>query len=278
MPTEQLPVAKRLLLPVLERAGVAAQAVDANARVRHLRDRDARRRNGAFHAPDGLPMPPAHLVHKVVGHFDYEAFYEGGRTRHAYLWEILENGGGRPAELRAVLDWGCGCGRVLRHWNRDDGLQIYGSDYNAVLVDWCREAFPFARLSTNGLAPPLPFPDHSFDFLYGISILTHLDEPLQVPWIDELARVVRPGGHILVTMNGVVGSQTLDPADRARYDGGQVLVFGDRFQGRNYCAVLHPESYVRDVLARDLELVFVVPAADPEYDHGQDAYLLRVPT
>src|SRR5689334_17613517 len=108
MPTETLPIYKRAVLPLLDRVGVAAQAIDLNARARHLRDKDTRRRNAAFRAPDGLPMPPAHLVHAVVGHFDYELFYEGGRTRHAYLCDILEKGAGHPGELRSVLDWGCG--------------------------------------------------------------------------------------------------------------------------------------------------------------------------
>jgi hypothetical protein len=77
-------------------------------------------------------------------------------------------------------------------------------------------------------------------------------------------------------MNGVVGSQTLSPSDRARYDTGELIVSGERYQGRNYCAIVQPESYVRNVLVRDLELVSVVPASDPKYDHGQDGYLLRV--
>ena len=73
--------------------------------------------------------------------------------------------------LDAVLDWGCGCGRVIRQWGQVENTQIYGSDYNPELIAWGRSALPFARLSTNGLAPPLPFPDDSFDFLYGISVL-----------------------------------------------------------------------------------------------------------
>ena len=277
MANEQLSFAKRMLIQALESAGIAAQVVDARARARHLLDRETSRRNAAFSAPDGLPMPPAHLIYTVVGHFDYEVFYEGGRTRFAHLGNVLEQAGVQTEDLRSVLDWGCGCGRVVRQWRQIDGAQIYGSDYNAVLIDWCRGAFPFARLSTNGLAPPLAFPDDSFDLLYGISVFTHLDEALQVPWMGELRRVVRPGGHVLVTMNGATGSRDLGPTDRARYDAGELLVFGERFQGRNYCAAIHPESYVRDVLARDLELVAAMPASDPEHDHGQDTYLLRVP-
>jgi len=100
---------------------------------------------------------------------------------------------------------------------------------------------------------------------------------MQRPWIDELRRVVRPGGHILITVSGVVGARRLLGDELARYEDGQLVVQGGRFEGRNYCAVVHPDAYVRNVLAHELELVAAVPAAEPEFDHDQDAYLLRVP-
>jgi SAM-dependent methyltransferase len=277
MPPERLSLPKRLVLEVLEAAGVAATTLDIRDRARYLLDREARTRNRRFEAPDCLPLPPADYVHKVVGHFDYDVFYDGGVTRFAYLRDVLRHGHVELDDLRSVLDWGCGCGRVLRQWRQVEGVQVYGSDYNPELVAWCRTAFPFARLSTNGLAPPLPFPDDTFDLLYGISVFTHLDEPLQKSWMDELQRVVKPGGHILITVSGVVGNRELVGDERARYEAGQLVVIGARFRGRNYCSVVHPDAYVREVLARDLELVAAIPAATPKFDHGQDAYLLRVP-
>jgi SAM-dependent methyltransferase len=277
MPAARLSPSKRLVLQALEHGGVAPAALDLRDRARYLLDRDTRARNQRFAAPDGLSLPPAEFVHKVVGHFDYGLFYDGGVTRFAYLQDILRRGDVGLDRLHAVLDWGCGCGRVLRQWRRVEDVQIYGSDYNAELVAWCRTAFPFARLATNGLAPPLPFPDDTFDLLYGISVFTHLDEPLQRPWIEELRRVVKPGGHILITVSGVVGCRELVGDERVRYDAGQLVVIGAGFQGRNYCSVVHPGAYVRRILAHGLELVAYAPAADPKFDHDQDGYLLRVP-
>jgi hypothetical protein len=138
--------------------------LDTRDRARHLLDRVTRDRNAGYEAPDGLPLPlpPAHLIHKVVGHFDSRVFYEGGETRFTYIQDVLGRGGVALDQLSSVLDWGCGCGRVLRQWRSVPNVQIYGSDYNPKLIDWCRTALPFARLSTNGLAPPLPFPDDSW--------------------------------------------------------------------------------------------------------------------
>lgn len=276
MSIQRLSLSRRLALLAFTRAGVAPTALDMRDRARYIFDNETRGRNQRFTAPDGLPLPPPRLVYRVVGHFDYELFYYGGVTLFDLIRDMLEHAGVELDSLHAVLDWGCGCGRVIRQWDQVENMQIYGSDYNPELIAWGRLALPFARLSTNGLAPPLPFPDDSFDFLYGISVLTHLDEPLQRPWIDELRRVVKPGGYVLVSVK--ISSHGLSADEHARYDAGQLVVVDEEFQGRNYCAAVHPDAYVRDVLARGFEPIASLPLASPTFDHGQDAYLFRVPT
>ena len=47
--------------------------------------------------------------------------------------------------------------------------------------------------------PPLPFPDRFFDFVYSISIFTHLPEAMQFAWLEDINRVLkagRRGGHL----------------------------------------------------------------------------------
>jgi SAM-dependent methyltransferase len=46
----------------------------------------------------------------------------------------------------------------------------------------------------------LPFPDASFDHAYSISVLEHIEEPGDAEALRELARVVPPGGRVLVTL------------------------------------------------------------------------------
>jgi SAM-dependent methyltransferase len=46
----------------------------------------------------------------------------------------------------------------------------------------------------------LPFEDASFDHAYSISVLEHIAEPGDERALRELARVVRPGGRVLVTV------------------------------------------------------------------------------
>jgi SAM-dependent methyltransferase len=46
----------------------------------------------------------------------------------------------------------------------------------------------------------LPYPDDSFDHAYSVSVLEHIPDGGDVPALRELARVVRPGGRIVVTL------------------------------------------------------------------------------
>ena len=97
---------------------------------------------------------------------------------------MLARNGVDMTALGALLDFGCGCGRITRHWKDLPG-SVHGTDYNPHLVDWCAEHLPFADFALNSFEPPLPFADYSFDLVYSISIFTHLDEPLQVPWMQR---------------------------------------------------------------------------------------------
>ena len=48
----------------------------------------------------------------------------------------------------------------------------------------------------------MDFADGTFDLIYGISVFTHLDEPLQLSWLQELRRVAKPGALIITTVHG----------------------------------------------------------------------------
>ena len=88
-----------------------------------------------------------------------------------HLVDGLRANGADPEALGDVLDFGCGSGRLLRHWKASDRLRLHGTDYNADLIAWCQRHYRFARFSVNPLAGPLPYPDASFDFFASIGCL-----------------------------------------------------------------------------------------------------------
>ena len=73
------------------------------------------------------------------------------------MLEILYKNGLSMEKFDAVLDFGCGIGRVIRHLRNVHGPCYYGTDYNPKLIAWCRHNLKFARFSTNHLVGKLGF-------------------------------------------------------------------------------------------------------------------------
>lgn len=101
-----------------------------------------------------------------------------------------------------VLDFGCGCGRTTRFLQLMQRFQVYGSDINQKLVSWCQNNLTEVNTAANELLPPLRYRDGEFDFVYSLSIFTHLPEASVFSWLDELARVTADNGVVLLTTHG----------------------------------------------------------------------------
>jgi SAM-dependent methyltransferase len=237
---------KRRLLRLLDRAGLLAPAFHTWETVQALR-------GGRPIEVDGPPLPPARLMVRVAGTADAEWFVSSGRAAYDAIAAHVP-----LAEVESVLDFGCGCGRVTRWWHAFPG-SVAGSDLSAPAIAWCAGNLPFASFETNGLAPPLAFPDGSFDLVYALSVFTHLTAELQIAWRDELRRVLRPGGRLLVTTHGRSYAPRLDRGEREQFERGELVVRWGDIAGTNLCSAYHPERYLRETLADGFEIVELVP-------------------
>lgn len=252
---------KRRLLQLLERTGLIGPAFRMYERLVSLRpNRPA--------TVEGPPLPPRRLMVRVAGTADADWFLRSGRAAYDAIVAHVP-----AAEIDAVLDFGCGCGRVTRYWDTFAGT-VSGSDVNAKALDWCRANLPFARFERNGIAPPLAFRDESFELVYALSVFTHLTADLQLAWRDELRRVLRPGGFLLVTTHGRAYAPRLTENERGSFDRGELVVRWGAVAGTNLCSAYHPEVYLRETFADG----FVFVELEPEGARGnptQDLVLLR---
>jgi ubiquinone/menaquinone biosynthesis C-methylase UbiE len=99
-----------------------------------------------------------------------------------------------PAPPKRVLDLGTGSGRVARlAAGRWAGADVTGVDVSPGMVKEATQRASTAREHyLQGDAAALPFPDETFDLV----ALNNM-----IPFFDELARVVAPGGHIAVAFS-----------------------------------------------------------------------------
>ena len=140
---------------------------------------------------------------RVATGVDRAAFFESGRQSVRDIRAVLGLIGRDLASYESVLDFGCGCGRILLHLERlADTAAVHGCDIDARAIRWDREHLPWARFEVNTPDPPLPYDDATFDLVYNHSVFTHLDEEHQDRWLAELRRVTRPGAAVLLTVHG----------------------------------------------------------------------------
>ena len=245
--------------------------------VQRLRERALARKAPAASAngADGLPLPPADLRVLVDGHADPDSFIRDSAACATAVRGTLEQSGIDMTSLGRILDFGCGCGRVARHWANLRGPELHGCDYNPRLVQWCSENLPFMTVVRNSLEPPAPYEGDRFDLVYAVSIFTHLTEPLQHAWITEYARILKPGGLLLLTTHGDGFRHLLSPTELAEYDAGQLVVQRPYVEGTNACTAYHPYPYVERALLGDFTVLSFTPNSRGDA-FPQDVYLARL--
>jgi O-antigen chain-terminating methyltransferase len=117
-----------------------------------------------------------------------------------------------------ILDVGCGRGEWLELL-KDEDLKAQGVDVNRVLAENCREQ-GLDVIERDVLVHLRSLPDGSLGAVTGFHIIEHLPFEVVVKLVDEIIRVLKPGGvAILETPNPeniLVGSHTfyLDPTHR----------------------------------------------------------------
>lgn len=256
------------MAPVLRRTRLAGPAFRAYERVLAGTER------GSEEPDEGLPVPPAHLRVVVGGVPPREGFLASGRSAADALEDLFGKSGLALREAESVLDFGCGCGRITRHWRRLAGVDVHGCDYNPRLVEWSAANLPHVTTVKNGLRPPAPYPDERFDAIYAISVFTHLPEELQHAWIADLARMLRPEGRLLFTTHGAPMAGVLLAEERVRFDAGEFVVRFEQQAGSNLCNAFHPDTWVREQLVRELTVDLHQPGGAPGLG-DQDIWVVR---
>jgi len=150
------------------------------------------------------PVPPLKLRTIVAAPSETVFLWSGFKDAQIFSALFSKNYDLSKNDSMQVLDFGCGCGRTTRFLQMIDRFQVYGTDVNPDLVNWCANNLGTVHTGINNVNPPFSYEDEKFDFIYSLSIFTHLPKIAMFAWIRELERVTRKNGIVMLTIHGEV--------------------------------------------------------------------------
>jgi SAM-dependent methyltransferase len=157
-------------------------------------------------------------------------------------------------EIATWLDFGCGYGRVVRFLvERVPPDRIYASDVVKEGVDFCSSEFGVHPIYSQTDLTTLRL--GSFDFIYAISVITHLNERNSLAMLRLLGSSLSPGGIALFTTHGrwslenpeTYGAEYEERSDeirRAVEENGIAFLRYPFAAGEDYGMAWHSQEYI----------------------------------
>lgn len=145
---------------------------------------------------------PIHLMRRVAS-TDNTPYFRASRFKTYYDYFTLLSMYLDIKSIKKLLDWGCGCGRTTSVFHKLTNIpEIDGCDVDAEAIEWCKKNISNVNFSVISVDPPTAYPDNSFDLVIGQSVLTHLTKNMQLVWLKEMKRILKPGGLLLASVHG----------------------------------------------------------------------------
>jgi SAM-dependent methyltransferase len=210
-------------------------------------------------------------MHRVGGQDEEGEYEELGRRIKQMIVEWMPEEW--TFEGKQVLDFGCGAGRVLRHFltEAERGTELWGSEIDAASVEWLeRHLSPPVKVVLHGERPPIPVEDGHFDLIYAMSVFTHITFEWSA-WMLEMHRLLAEGGLLLATfLSEGMGVHLHEPWDEDRI-GMNVARCGAGWDEGGPLTFISP-WWLREHWGRAFEVLRLEPAVreigDPWSAHG----------
>jgi len=114
---------------------------------------------------------------------------------------------------QALLDVGCNVGGLLQGISQlKPTMRLAGVEVNRDAITEARRLLPSASLHLCG-AEAMPFGDAEFDCVTCIEVLEHIPAALRRPALQEICRVLKPGGQLVLQVPHSGTFAWLDPGN-----------------------------------------------------------------
>ena len=182
----------------------------------------------------------------VLDENPYASAFAYGRKK---LFEKMDKMiGDRLQGKGEVLEVACGTGYYLNHLC-EKGYSVTGLEPAEGMRERAKAKNPNVNI-VNGIATEMPFPDNSFDAVIAIELFRYLEEEDIKKGYQEILRVLKPGGFMIVTL---VNKYALDGFQFSY----QAKLLMEKLFGKqiiNYCDSVTPDgmkSYFKENFAQE---------------------------
>ncbi|MCW5715927.1 MAG: class I SAM-dependent methyltransferase [Bauldia sp.] len=128
-----------------------------------------------------------------------------------------------------VLEFGTGWGRGLRPLMAKVSLRnLYGYETTPTFCRVARMLNPYVTIVNGRSVSPTPFAAGCFDLVFSLSTFAHMPRHNALAWLQEFARILRPGALLFITFWGERFIAALKEAERAGRSGGAVHWFHEQ--------------------------------------------------
>jgi SAM-dependent methyltransferase len=217
-------------------------------------------------------LPPDELLFET-GQINYPWYLKSGQEAAAEFAAFFQEFHPEPA--KAVMDWGCGVGRVTRHL-QDFFSEAYitGIDIKAASIQWLQEQFPtITFLPASNILPTFSI---KFDLIIGSSVLTHLPTDQQAPALLQLHDWLAPQGIACISNRGKYYHPELNSHQLRQLEYNGLLTCGATLPGSRGMRTYHTPNGMRQLLPTGLQVLLYYDGKQfPGILGGQDLWIIK---
>lgn len=111
----------------------------------------------------------------------------------------------KKRNVKRILDLGCGVGRNLVYLS-NKGFELHGFDLSKEGINQLNTILAKEKLKASLIVgdvfKKLPYKNNYFDAVISVQVLQHSKEESILKAINEIHRILRPGGYIFITLCG----------------------------------------------------------------------------
>ena len=113
------------------------------------------------------------------------------------------------------------------------------------------------------------------DIIYGISVLTHLSESNYYSWFNELIRITKPNGLILLTTHGVASLIKLREDEKKLFKQGNLIEKRNTLEGHRTFTSYSPELFMKKLFKIHSEIIFYKRGKRQDWGIEKDFWIIK---